>query len=240
MTPAVYLRQPADTPAWPLQTSPPLYLHPEDNRGGDRSVATRDWKSVTSPTFNSTFRANRFARGDENTNNHAGKQELHVGREAAGSVPPSASVKHLASARAQQRDDVLEIGGGACCCSKSRRIERSTLSGEKDETEEAAADLEAARGDVSVWQSVTGKVEDRSDNEGSDPRTGRGAGCGARGDVKRNDHSLLVLAPAARAADRDSARQFETPTRLPGDAHRSPLAAGSESRPMSRVGSVGY
>lgn len=107
-------------------------------------------------------------------------------------MPTVAPVKELASARTQKWDDVLEIGCGACRGPESRRIERSAPGGKEGETKKAARDLEAARVDVSVRQTVAREVEDRPDNEGGDSRAGRGAGGRARGDVERNNHCMSV------------------------------------------------
>ena len=74
---------------------------------------------------------------------------------------PTAVVEELSSARAQEREDVLEVGGGACGGAKRRRIERAAPRGEKEDARETAADLEATRGDVLVRQAVTREVEDR-------------------------------------------------------------------------------
>lgn len=66
-------------------------------------------------------------------------------------MPAVAAVKHLVSAQAQKRDDVLEIGGGTRRCAESRRIQQATPAGKESEAEDAATDLEAARTDVPVW-----------------------------------------------------------------------------------------
>jgi hypothetical protein len=99
---------------------------------------------------------------DERAENHAGQQELQVGREAPRAVPAEAAVEDLPSARPQERENVLEVRGGACGGAKRRRIERASPRGEKEEAGETAADLEATRGDVLVRHAVTREVEDRS------------------------------------------------------------------------------
>ena len=76
-------------------------------------------------------------------------------------MPAVAAVKQLASTWTQKGDNVLKIRGRAGRCSQSRRIERAALAGEEDEAEEAATDLEAARIDVLVWQTIAREVEDR-------------------------------------------------------------------------------
>jgi hypothetical protein len=70
-------------------------------------------------------------------------------------------VEELPSARAQEREDVLEVRGGARRGAKRRRIERASPCGEDEEARDAAADLEPTRVDVLVRQAVAGKVEDR-------------------------------------------------------------------------------
>lgn len=101
------------------------------------------------------------AWSDKSTNNRTSQQELHVSPEATRSVPAVAAVKQLASTWTQKGDDVLKIRRRAGGCSQSRRIERAALAGEEDEAEEAAPDLEAARTDVLVWQTIAREVEDR-------------------------------------------------------------------------------
>ena len=140
------------------------------------------------------------AWSDESTNNHASQQELHVSREATGSVPTVAAVKQLVSTWAQKRYDVLKIRGGARRCSESRRIERAAFAGEEDEADEAASDLEAPRADVLVWQSIAGEVEDRPQEDRREPGPARGTGCGAHRDMERNNHGLLSPSTCVTAA----------------------------------------
>jgi hypothetical protein len=71
-------------------------------------------------------------------------------------------VEELSSARAQEREDVLEVGSGARRGAKCRWIEGASSRREKEEAGETAGDLEATRGDVLVRQAVTREVEDRS------------------------------------------------------------------------------
>jgi len=68
-------------------------------------------------------------------------------------------VEEFATARAQARQDVLEVRGRARRRTERRRIEQAAARGEEDEARETAADLEAARADVLVRQAVAGKVE---------------------------------------------------------------------------------
>jgi hypothetical protein len=137
---------------------------------------------------------------DESTNNRTSQQELHVSREATGSVPTVTAVKQLVSAWAQKRYDMLKIRGGARRCSESRRIQRAACAGEEDEADEAATDLEAARPDVLVWQTIAREVEDRSEEDRREPGPTRGTGCGARRHVERNDHTVDAEALAGVAS----------------------------------------
>ncbi len=87
---------------------------------------------------------------DERAENRAGEQELEICGEVPRAVPASVAVEELAAARAQEREDVLEVGCGARRGAERRRIERTAARGEKEEARETAADLEAARADVLV------------------------------------------------------------------------------------------
>jgi hypothetical protein len=71
-------------------------------------------------------------------------------------------VEELAAARAQEWEDVLEVGCGARPGAERSRIKRAPARGEKDEARETAADLEAARADVLVRQPIAREVEDRA------------------------------------------------------------------------------
>jgi hypothetical protein len=77
-------------------------------------------------------------------------------------MPASAAVEELAAVRAQEGQDVLEVGCGARPSAERRRIERAAACGEKGEARETAADLEATRADVSVRQPITREVKDRA------------------------------------------------------------------------------
>jgi hypothetical protein len=78
-------------------------------------------------------------------------------------------VEELAAVRAQEGQDVLEVGCGARPGAERRRIERPAARGEEDETGETAADLEAARADVLVRQPIAREVKDRAEQERRDP-----------------------------------------------------------------------
>jgi hypothetical protein len=110
--------------------------------------------------------SNAFTPGrDERAENRAGQQELQVCREAPRAVPSSRPVEELATARAQEREDVLEVRGGARRCAERRRIERAAPRGQEKEARETAANLEAARADVLVRQAVARKVHNRPQEE---------------------------------------------------------------------------
>jgi hypothetical protein len=70
-------------------------------------------------------------------------------------------MEELSSARAQEREDVLEVRGGARRSAQRRRIERASPRAKEEEARETASDLEATRADVLVRQAVAGEVEDR-------------------------------------------------------------------------------
>src|SRR5439155_25405583 len=142
---------------------------------------------------------------DERAENRAGKEELQVCWEAPGAVPASASVEELAAARAQEGEDVLELGCGARPGAERRRIWRAAARGEEDDARETAADLEAARVDVFVRQPVAREVKNRAQQERCESRPADGTGRGARGHVKRDDHGYLL-------ADGRGARDAADPT----------------------------
>jgi hypothetical protein len=125
---------------------------------------------------------------DERAEYRAGQQELQVCWKAPRTVPASAAVEELAAARAQEREDVLEVGCGARSGAERCRIERAAACGEEDEARETAADLEAARADVLVRQPIAREVEDRAQQERRESRPAGGTGRGARRHVKRDDH----------------------------------------------------
>ena len=112
---------------------------------------------------------------DERAENRAGQQELQICGEAARAVPASAAVEEFAAARAQERQDVLEVGCGARRGAERRRIERATARGEEDEARETAADLEAARADVLVRQPIAREMKDRAEHDRREPRPGEPA-----------------------------------------------------------------
>lgn len=113
-------------------------------------------------------------------------------------MPASAAVEELAAARAQEREDVLEVGCGTGRGAEGRRIDRATARGEEDEGRETAADLEAARADVLVGQPIAREMKDRTEHDRREPRPGGGARRGTRRHVKRDDHSYR---PSRRPRD---------------------------------------
>ncbi len=127
----------------------------------------------------------------------------------------AAAVEELATARAQEQEDVLEVGCGARPAAERRRIERAAASGEEDEARETAADLEAARAEVLVGQPIAREVKDRAQQDRRDPRPAGGTGRGASRYVKRDDHGyprsfmpvrkhLIVKNVAVRLASTDA------------------------------------
>ena len=169
-------------------------------RGGlrvRRAASREDCESDTTPaspfggsaTRTAGFLSNGSTRWrDERAENRAGQQELQICGEAPRAVPASAAVEEFAAARAQERQDVLEVGCGARRGAERRRIERATARGEEDEARETAADLEAARADVLVRQPIAREMKDRTEQDRRDPRPAGGAGSGARRHMKRDDH----------------------------------------------------
>jgi hypothetical protein len=79
-------------------------------------------------------------------------------------------VEELAAARAQEREDVLEVGCGARPGAERCRIERAAARSQEDEARETATDLEAARADVLVRQPIAREVEDRAQQERRESR----------------------------------------------------------------------
>src|SRR4249919_353452 len=96
----------------------------------------------------------------ERAENRAGQQELQVSRKAPRAVPAEAAVEELPSARAQERENMLEVRSGARRGAERRRIERASPHGEEEDARETAADLEATRADVLVRQTVAREMED--------------------------------------------------------------------------------
>jgi hypothetical protein len=92
--------------------------------------------------------------------NRDGEQQLQACRERTGAVP-AVVVEEFPSTRAQEREDVLEVGRGARCSAKCRRVERAASRSEEEDAPEAGADLEPTRMKVSVRNAVAGDVENR-------------------------------------------------------------------------------
>ena len=125
---------------------------------------------------------------DESTDDRAGHDELNLGREGTRPVPTEPSVKELASANSQRRNDVLQVWDGARRRTERRRVERTPSGHEQRKTKETARDLEPARVDVPVRQKIAGKVKERTQGERVEPRTADGSSCRAGRNMKRNDH----------------------------------------------------
>jgi hypothetical protein len=92
--------------------------------------------------------------------NRGGEHELQACRERTRAVP-AVVVEELPSARAQERQDVLEVGRGARRSAECCRIERASPCGEQEHARDPAADLEPTRLEVSVREAVAGEVEER-------------------------------------------------------------------------------
>jgi hypothetical protein len=63
-------------------------------------------------------------------------------------------MKELLAARAQRGDDVLEVRRGSCNRTEGRGIERTPPHSQKRDRGNPARHLEAATGDVLVWNAV--------------------------------------------------------------------------------------
>ena len=145
-----------------LDLGPRLHgRHPNPKSPPARLQGIRACEGLVRPLHRPALVDGLAAWSDKSTDNRTSQQELHVSPEATRPVPAVAAVKQLASTWTQKGDDVLKIRRRAGGCSQSRRIERAALPGEEDEAEEAASDLEAARTDVLVWQTIAREVEDR-------------------------------------------------------------------------------
>jgi len=83
-------------------------------------------------------------------------------------MPATAPVEELPSARAQERENMLEVRGGARGCAERRRIEGASPRREEEDASDAAADLEASGADVLVRHAVAREVENRPEDEGSE------------------------------------------------------------------------
>ena len=107
--------------------------------------------------------------------NRGGEQELQTCGEPTRAVP-AVIVEELPAARAQLREDVLEVRRGARCSSERRWIEWASPHGEKEDARETAADLEPTRAEVSVRKAVARNVENRPQKESREPRAADCAG----------------------------------------------------------------
>jgi hypothetical protein len=101
---------------------------------------------------------------------------------------PAVVVEEFPSARAQEWEDVLEVGRGACCSAKCRRVEQAASRSEEEDARESASDLEPTRPEVSVRNAVAGDMEKRSQKESREPRAAGGAGGSACRNVEDDDH----------------------------------------------------
>jgi hypothetical protein len=97
---------------------------------------------------------------------------------------------------------MLEVRSGTRHGAKRRRIERASPHGEEDDARETAADLEATRADVLVWQAIAREMEDGPQEERGDSRPAHGPYRGARGHVERDDHDCPSQQMCARLVPR--------------------------------------
>jgi hypothetical protein len=81
-------------------------------------------------------------------------------------MPATAPVEDLPPARAQEREDMLEVRGRACGGAECRRIEGASPRRQEEDGSDAAADLEPTGADVLVRHAVAREVENRSEQEG--------------------------------------------------------------------------
>jgi len=132
----------------------------------------------------------RLPRCQEQAEDRPREQELQLRGERARAVPAATAVKELLSARAQRRENVLEVR----CRSRKRteggRIERAAPGGEKSDRPNPAPDLEAAAADVLMRKPVSGKVQERSKQQRARTRTSKCASRSTRRNMQGNDHAL--------------------------------------------------
>src|SRR5436309_2921936 len=128
---------------------------------------------TTIPTF---MRARLPASSEQQAQERAREQELRLGRDAD-AVAATAAVEDLLPAHTQPRDDVLEVGHRRGSAAEHCGIERAAPGGEQAERGEAAADLEAAVGNVLVRHPVAGDVERRPEEQRKRPGADGGSHC---------------------------------------------------------------
>ena len=142
--------------------------------------------------------------------NRGGEQELQACREPARAVP-ALVVEEFPSTRAQDGEDVLEVGRGARRSAKCCRIERSSPCGEEKDARKTAANLEPTRVEVSVRNPVARNVDNRPQKQRREPRAAGGAGRSACRDVEGNYHSRLTSGPRAGADARQDGGRGHSP-----------------------------
>ena len=103
-------------------------------------------------------------------------------------MPPQTVVEELPSAGTQGRNDVLEIRSGARERAERRRIERPASRGEESDARDTGPDLEPSRVKVSVRNAVAHEMQNRSNDERSEPRTAGRTGRSACRYVEGNNH----------------------------------------------------
>lgn len=133
---------------------------------------------------------------EQQADDRPGQQQLRL-RRGPCAVRPAAAMEDLLPSRAQPRRDVLEIGHRRSGGAEHGRIEESASRGQHRERHEAAAELEAAVGDVLVRHSVAGDVERRTQQERERTRPHESSGGAAQRDVEGDDHDrMIAYAPA--------------------------------------------
>jgi hypothetical protein len=131
-------------------------------------------------------------RFQEQPENCACQEELNAGAEASGAMP-TAPMEELAPARAQLREDVLEVGCSGGAGPQRGRVERAAREGEQRECEQAASDFKGTLGYVLVRDPITGKMQRRPECERGRLRSGQCAEQRTGRDMKRDDHSRSVV-----------------------------------------------
>ena len=127
-------------------------------------------------------------RRTKHSENRGGKQELQACWERTGAVP-APIVEEFPSPRAQEGEDVLEVGRGTRGSPKRCRVERAASRGEKENAPDAAADLERPRVEVSVRHAVSGNMESRPQKDCCQPRSTGSPRRSARRKVVGNYHA---------------------------------------------------
>ena len=94
-------------------------------------------------------------------NEEAGDEKLYRGRYAAATVPAAQSVagEELATARAREPKDVLEVRKRSRECAGNSGIKRTAHCAQQKDTGDARTDLEGSVGDVLVRHAIAREVK---------------------------------------------------------------------------------